>query len=107
MKRIPTFDDFINEGKTTWVEKRGVVEFNIHGTSYSLYNVDKKSTWELYKFDEDNGPMIMKFRIESGKLIFLYGGFDLDNITRAFTDEIIEAVCTYFKIDKKNIIHKN
>lgn len=100
-------EEFINESKVSWVEKSGVVEFKIHGTSYSLYNIDKKATWELYKFNEDNGPMIMRFEIKDGNLILLYGGFDLDTITRAYTNEIIEAICSYFKIDSKKIVYKN
>ena len=105
MKHIHTFESFLNEANVSWTEKSGVTEFKIHGTTYSLYNVDKKLHWELYKFDEDNGPLVMKFKIEKGQMFFLYGGFDLDNVSRAYQKEIIDAVCSYFKIDPNKIVY--
>ena len=84
----------------SWKESRGVVEFKVKGTTYTLYKgVAQKGSYELYKFDEDHGPLILRFRIEGGKLVYLYGGFDMDAASRANIDEIIESLFDYFKIE--------
>jgi len=107
MNYVQTFESFLNEAN--WKETRGAVEFKIAGTTYTLYKEKADGTRELYKFDEDTGPMILRFKIEGDKMIYLYGGFDMDPTSRIHTDEIIESLFEYFgiKSDGKGIKSKN
>lgn len=108
MKKIPSYDEFLNE--SNWKETRGVVEFKIRNTTYTLYrNVPKTGEFELYKFDDDNGPLILRLSIEGGKMIISYAGFDSDAVSRTFIDDIIESLFGYFGIvsDGKGIKSKS
>lgn len=105
MKNIKTYTEFINESKTTWKVKGGVTEFDIHGNTYSLYFRDY---YELYKYSEDYGMLIMRFKIENKKMIFYYGAFDLDLVSSAYKEEIMDAMKSYFKLNKNSeIIYRN
>jgi len=98
-----------------WKVERGVVVFNIKDTPYTMYkDGDRENTYELYKYDDNNGPIIMRFKIEDNKMYFYYGGFDLDSWSRTFADDILESVFNYFNLpsegkgfNNSNIVYQN
>jgi len=96
-----------------WKIERGVVVFDIAKTTYTLYK-DSNNIYELYKYDDDNGPLIMRFKIDDNKMYFYYGGFDKDTVSSAYSKEIVESIFNYFNLpsedkgfDNINIVYQN
>lgn len=107
-----------NDCKLSWKEINGVIEITLHDTLYTLYKnvISGRGTnvHELYKFDDDSGPLILKFKVEDGKLTLYYAGFDNDLFSSAYADDIIDIMFEYFNLEtngsgwqNKNIIYEN
>ena len=109
-----------NDCKLSWKEINGVIEITLHDTLYTLYkNITgvkegKPQIYTLYKFDEDNGPLILRFKVQYDKLTLYYAGFDNDIFSSAYADDIIDIMFEYFNLEtngsgwqNKNIIYEN
>jgi len=117
MKNIKSFEEFsINEAKGPITPKtNGVYPFKIGSTPYTMYPpMRNDNIYEIYKFDDDHGPVIMRLKFTGKGFDFLYGGFDMDLTSSAQADNILNHVFGMFgfpkedkPFDSKLITYKN
>ncbi|HRW22126.1 MAG TPA: hypothetical protein P5509_09140 [Bacteroidales bacterium] len=100
-RRIPTLDGHINEGL-----KKPFV-FKVKSTQYTMYNsIGTKNGYEVYRFDEDYGPMVIRFNYSGkGKIDFRYSSDDI--YTNVDFNDIMYAVMKHLKVGIKSNLRRD
>jgi len=100
---------------TTFVNESKLRPRNVEGRHETMYPpMRNDNIYEIYKFDDDHGPVIMRLKFTGKGFDFLYGGFDMDLTSSAQADNILNHVFGMFgfpkedkPFDSKLITYKN